>query len=172
MEQKDKRDAGKAGEGYESLSEILLAEHKGLGKLLSSVLAWYIDLLSQKLHEAGFVDLRPVHLRFFRELGLGGVTISTVAARAGITKQAASQMVKELTRLGYVKTMIDPQNLRTRTVSLTDKGSALIIATRHIIAEVQEMMIAELGRDDFESMVAGLLKLRNSAILKDETKRA
>src|SRR5438094_123670 len=55
-----------------------------------------------RLDAVGYTDLRPVHGSVFQFLKHSGATSSELAARLGVTKQAAGQIVDELERKGYV----------------------------------------------------------------------
>jgi DNA-binding MarR family transcriptional regulator len=154
--------------GYDALSEALLHQYKGLGKLLSSVLHQYIDMMSDKVQAAGFSDIRAVHIRILREIGLGGVSVTAVAGKVGITKQAASQMVKELIALGYVRLLVDPGSKRSRVILLTDRGVALVLAIREAVAEMQSMMVERLGPQVFHQMVTGLITLGESGVFRPD----
>lgn len=49
-----------------------------------------------------------------------------LAAHLGVTKQAGTQLVDELARLGYLTRGVHPHDRRARTVRLTDKGQDCI----------------------------------------------
>ncbi|QNP73571.1 MarR family transcriptional regulator [Streptomyces roseirectus] len=51
----------------------------------------------------GFEGVRPAHGFAFVRLAPDGASVGELAVRLGVTKQAASQMVEELVRKGYVE---------------------------------------------------------------------
>ena len=67
-------------------------------------------------------DIRPAHVPVFAGLEPGGTRISTLASRAGVTRQAMGAMVREVEALGYIKSGADPQDARATLVRLTDTG--------------------------------------------------
>jgi DNA-binding MarR family transcriptional regulator len=148
--------------------EEIVARRGGLGRLLSGLFFQYIGCIARRLQKLGYPDIRPAHLKILREIGLGGTNLGAIASKASITKQAASQMVKELVDLGYVRSLIDPANRRSRTIILTERGVKLIHHIRRIVEEMQKQLIGVVGKDDFERLVRSLLKLQESGILVSE----
>src|SRR5438046_1205237 len=60
----------------------------------------------------GYEDVTLVHTNLLANLDTDGTTISALARRAGVTRQAASQQVAELERAGYVQRRPDPTDRR------------------------------------------------------------
>jgi DNA-binding MarR family transcriptional regulator len=87
---------------------------------------------------------------------VGEITIRQLASELGVTHSAASQTVAALSRAGYVRTE-KGADARTRTVTLTDTGRALIPlfeaewrATEAAIAELEEEIpypLSQVARD-------------------------
>ncbi len=98
-----------------------------------------IDELHRRLAERGHPDVRPAHGYAFQAIGAEGATAGELGKRLGVTKQAAGQMVDELTRLGYVTRESDPNDGRRRLVRLTPKGVDCLRAS----ADVFEELVAE-----------------------------
>src|SRR5438128_764508 len=95
--------------------------------------------LTQRIHEGvlarGFDGLRPAHGFAFVRLSAGDATTTDVAAHLGMTKQAASQLVDELVRKGYVERRPHPRDARARLVVLTERGWACTRAAEEAAAE-------------------------------------
>src|SRR4051794_39516771 len=72
----------------------------------------------------GFDDIRPAHGFAFVRLAPNGATVGELAEHLGFTKQAASQLVEELVRKGYVQRLPHPTDARARLVVLTERGWA------------------------------------------------
>ncbi|NEB79403.1 MarR family transcriptional regulator, partial [Streptomyces sp. SID14478] len=74
---------------------------------LSAALLAAAGELTQRIDEGvrarGFDGVRPAHGFVFVRLSFGDATATDVAAHLGVTKQAASQLVDELVRKGYVE---------------------------------------------------------------------
>ena len=113
-----------------------------------------IDELHRRLAERGHPDVRPAHGYAFQAIGPDGTTATALGERLNITKQAAGQMVDELTRLGYVTREPDPDDGRRRLVQLTPRGVDCLRAS----ADVFEEIVAEWRArgDDVDAAVAAL----------------
>ncbi|MDJ0343125.1 MarR family transcriptional regulator [Streptomyces sp. H10-C2] len=110
----------------------------------------------------GFDDLRPAHGFAFTRLAPGGATAADLAEHLGVTRQAASQMVEELVRKGYVERRPHPDDARARLVVLTDRGWACTRAAEESAADAVRPWAALLGerrlhalRDDLARLAPG-----------------
>jgi DNA-binding MarR family transcriptional regulator len=81
-----------------------------------------------RIHELGFDDIRVAHGAVFRYIAAGGSRITHLAARAGMTKQSMAELVGYLQSRGYVRITPDPQDGRSRLVTLTERGEAVFQA--------------------------------------------
>ncbi|HZF90574.1 MarR family winged helix-turn-helix transcriptional regulator [Streptomyces sp.] len=88
---------------------------------------------------------RPAYGFAFTRLARGGATVTELAAHLGVTKQAASQLVDELVRKGYVERRAHPVDARARLLELTERGRACTRAAEEAAAEVVAEWSALLG---------------------------
>ena len=109
------------------------------------------------LHERGFDDLDAAHLNVFQYPGPEGARPSELAARLRISKQALNYLLGELERLGYLERRPDPEDLRSKRVALTSRGTSAVGAIRTAIAEVEAEWAQQLGKSRFEELL-GLLR--------------
>lgn len=116
-----------------------------------------IEELHRRLAERGHPDVRPAHGYAFQAIGAEGATAGELGVRLNVTKQAAGQMVDELTRLGYVTREPDPHDGRRRLVKLTPRGVDCLRASAAIFDEI----VAEWRArgDDVDAAVAALTGL-------------
>ena len=77
----------------------------------------------ERLHERGFDDLDAAHLNVFQYPGPQGARPSELAARLRISKQALNYLLGELERLDYLERRPDPDDLRSKRVVLTPRGT-------------------------------------------------
>jgi DNA-binding MarR family transcriptional regulator len=105
-----------------------------------------------KVAECGFRDMTPAFASLVPLLDEVGERPTVLARRAGITKQAISQLVHELEVRGYVEQIADPTDTRAKIVRLSERGVASRAACRamrqRIIAIAAEALggVAGLGR--------------------------
>lgn len=115
--------------------------------LTAALLAAAGDLtrrIDERVAARGF-EARPSYGFAFTRLAPDGATVTDLAAHLGVTKQAASQLVEELVRKGYVEKRPHPADARARLVVLTAYGWACTRAAEEAAAEVVAEWAASLG---------------------------
>ncbi|KPH98901.1 transcriptional regulator, MarR family [Actinobacteria bacterium OK074] len=105
--------------------------------------------LTRRIHEGvvarGFEGLRPAHGFAFTRLAPDGATVTDLAAHLGVTKQAASQLVDELVRKGYVERRSHPDDARSRLIVMTSLGWACAGAAEAAAVEAVRPWVGVLG---------------------------
>ena len=150
-------DARRASSG---IADPGLAEtRQSLGRMLYDLYRRYDGYVVHRLHQLGFDEIRPVHTNIIREVALTGTVLGEIAARANVTKQSASQVVKELVELGYLRAMIDPADARTRVVIFSDRGMALINSLGRIFEELDSKFSAHIGGEELARLRSSLSEL-------------
>jgi DNA-binding MarR family transcriptional regulator len=120
--------------------------------LASLFAGWALaDELQRRLAGEGFADSRFADGVVFQHLVGGPVTISTLAEKLGVTQQAASKAITDLSSRGYVSRRPDPADARARIVVLTDRGHAVIAAARKHRAAIDVELRKALGEDQVEN---------------------
>jgi DNA-binding MarR family transcriptional regulator len=114
--------------------------------LLAEVKDAISDELYTRLHEMGHGGIRPAHgcVFGFIERG-GGVRLTALADRSGLTKQAVGEAVADLERLGYVERVPDPSDGRAKIIRLTERGGQAAAAAEEIFADIERRFAAEVG---------------------------
>jgi DNA-binding MarR family transcriptional regulator len=103
------------------------------------------DLVIARLAERGHRVVRPAHGAVFQYLDDTGTTVSTLAARAQITKQAMAELVQHLERHGYVVRAPDPADRRAKLVLPTAKGRQVVAIAQELVPEVERHIDGVLG---------------------------
>ncbi|GAA4900751.1 DNA-binding MarR family transcriptional regulator [Stackebrandtia albiflava] len=128
-----------------ALAVVVLAAARGL-----------VDGIDARTRAAGFDDLRPAHGFVFARIAAGDAGISELAAHMGVTKQAASQLVDELSRKGYVRREPDPRDGRAKIVTLTARGVAATRAADQAAAELVGQWRQTLGAEAVGTLLDSL----------------
>ncbi|MGW2784591.1 MarR family winged helix-turn-helix transcriptional regulator [Streptomyces populi] len=127
---------------------------------LSAALLAAAGELTQRIHEGvvarGFEGVRPAHGFAFARLAPDGATVGDVAAHLGVTKQAASQLVEELVRKGYVERRPHPDDARARLVVLTELGWACTRAAEEAAADAVRAWAEVVGEGGMRALHACL----------------
>jgi DNA-binding MarR family transcriptional regulator len=111
------------------------------------------------LERAGSPGLRLSHAVLLRHLDREGTRASVLAERAGLTRQAITQAVDDLERLGYVTRLPDPDDGRAKIVAYTDHGRTAFDASRAIIADLETAYAERVGPRRYATMRGALAEL-------------
>ena len=104
-------------------------------------------------------ELRPTHNHVLRHLDRDGTRASVIAERAGLTRQAITQIVDELEEAGVVRREPDPEDGRAKRVVYTAAGRRGFDASRDRIAAITERWRAELGEERWAEFERALREL-------------
>src|SRR4051812_29329173 len=100
-----------------------------LGRLPLIALVHRLDRAFQthmvrEAHSRGRTDIKPAHNALFGILGAEGERASSLAARAGITRQSMGEVIRDLVGLGILEMVPDPDDGRAKVVHYTEEGIA------------------------------------------------
>jgi DNA-binding MarR family transcriptional regulator len=112
-----------------------------------------------KVAGCGFNGMTPAFASLMPLLDATGARPTTLAQRAGITKQAISQLVRELEARGYVEQVPDSTDTRAKIVRLTKRGVALHAASAEVRLEMQSVALAKLGKSRVSRLRRDLIEL-------------
>lgn len=85
-----------------------------------------------------------------------GVRLSDLAQKAGVTKQAMSELVVDLESLGYLKRSADPRDGRAKLICFTDKGRAAVVAAMQAFERMEGALDARTIRGIRRGLLAAL----------------
>ncbi|MDQ0580049.1 MarR family winged helix-turn-helix transcriptional regulator [Streptomyces rishiriensis] len=125
--------------------------HNSEALALSAALLAAAGELTRRINDGvvarGF-EARPAYGFAFTRLAPDGATVTELGAHLGVTKQAASQLVEELVRKGYVERRPHPEDARARLVVLTERGWECTRAAEEAAAEAVRAWVAVLGEGE------------------------
>lgn len=132
----------------QSLTVALLAASRAL-----------IDGISAGVRARGFDDVRPAHGFAFTRLTPDGATLTQLAEHLDVTRQAAAQLVDELTAKGYVERRPHPDDARARLIVLTAKGWACTRAADAAMADAVRPWATALGERRLGALREDLMRI-------------
>ncbi|MFD3837847.1 MarR family winged helix-turn-helix transcriptional regulator [Streptomyces sp. NPDC058642] len=97
-------------------------------------------------------EARPMYGFAFTRLAPDGATVTDLAVHLGVTKQAASQLVEDLVRKGYVERRPHPEDARARLVVLTERGWACTRAAEEAAAEAVRAWVELIGEGEVRAL--------------------
>ncbi len=101
--------------------------------------------LIARLAEQGHPEVRLPHGNVFQYLDDDGTTVSVLAERAQMTKQAMAQLVAHLEAEGYVERIADPADRRAKLVRATARGRDVYAIVRAFVADTDARLDRALG---------------------------
>jgi DNA-binding MarR family transcriptional regulator len=114
------------------------------------------DLVIPHLVEEGFGELRPAHAAVFQYLDDTGTTVSALAQRAHMTKQAMAELVSHLEQHGYVRRTPDPADRRAKLVQPTDRGRRVLAVAQSLVPDLERRVLLRIGEERLRQLRADL----------------
>jgi DNA-binding MarR family transcriptional regulator len=148
----------------ESLS--LKTEDMLIGALLRVPAQAIHRRLIKDLNAAGFDGLTLPHIPVLQFPGPDGVRPSTLAERAGMSKQAMNQLLRSLEGLGYIVRSDAPHEGGARLVRFTKRGHAAFAKIVDILHDIEREWRAQLGPKRFAQLKTLLVVVWDSPLVR------
>jgi DNA-binding MarR family transcriptional regulator len=134
-----------------------------LGVLLREAFVALNDVVIARLAERGHGVVRAAHGVVFQYLDDTGTTVSLLAERAQITKQAMAELVRHLEIHGYVDRVPHPSDRRAKLVVPTERGRDVMAVAQQLAPELENQIKSLLGPDRFQALREDLQAIRRAA---------
>jgi DNA-binding MarR family transcriptional regulator len=122
--------------------------------------------LIRGLNAAGFSGLTLPHMAVLQFPGPDGARPTTLAERAGMSKQAMNQLLRSLQSLGYIARSDATDEGRARIICFTKRGRAAWAKTHDLLHDIEREWTAELGPKDFAQLKALLCRVWESPLIR------
>lgn len=123
---------------------------------LRQLLALKYDWIETTLHEYakqnGYGHLTPALTRLFGHIRKKPVSISDLARKMMISRQAVHKLLIEAKEMGYVELIDDDQDKRIKLVKFTPVGLEMAQTGNQDLVSIEKNLISVLGQDDFEHL--------------------
>lgn len=133
-------------------SRDLPADRLAIGQLLARLLLEFRAELAAPAAARGYADIRQPHLHIFGNVGIDGVRLTDLAARAQLSLATTSDLVTELQQLGYLERRSDPRDRRAKLIFPTRLGRQALDDAGHRVAEIEQQWRELLDTDRFDAM--------------------
>ncbi len=97
------------------------------------------------VHAGGFGAITEVQMALVQNLDLHGTRLTTIAARARMTKQSILELVDKAAALGFVERRADPDDRRAKIIAFTATGLEMLELVREGVALAERRMVAVMG---------------------------
>jgi DNA-binding MarR family transcriptional regulator len=144
-----------------TLTELEARRSLNLRQLLTRSTRAVNERIVAALRARGFPDARVAHSSVLANLELRGSTVTEIARRALLPKQAISKMALELQEFGYLERSRHDSDGRAVVVRFTRKGRKLMRATFDVIADIEYAAQARLGPRRYAALRSSLLLLED-----------
>ena len=105
----------------------------------------HIAAVTACLAKRGYDDFPFASASLLWLLDEGGTRSTELAQRAGVTKQAMSQLVRLMERQGYLEQVTDPADTRAKRVRMTRRGEAVKTACVEVREQLNRKLAKTLG---------------------------
>jgi DNA-binding MarR family transcriptional regulator len=120
------------------------------------------ELLYEEFSARGFGEVRPAYgsvlLPLFEEDGL---RMGALAARARLSKQTMTTLIRLMEEAGLVTRGPDPHDGRAILVRLTARSREFAPVARQVVAELEGRIARRLTADAYRALRAGLKEVRD-----------
>ena len=118
----------------------------------------------RELNAAGFDELRLPHMAVLQFPGPDGARPSTLAERAGMSKQAMNQLLRSLEGFGYIVRSDAKDDGRSSVVRFTKRGRAAYSKIADILDRIEREWMVELGPKRFAELKEMLVRVWESPL--------
>jgi DNA-binding MarR family transcriptional regulator len=129
---------------------------QNLRRLLAAATRALNRHITRELHRQGYRDTRPGHAALLANLDLAGNSVTEVAERAQISKQAMARLAVELEDMGIISRRVDGSDKRALTLSFTKRGRDLIRSTVAVVDEVERDLARQIGERSMATLKRSL----------------
>lgn len=140
-------------------SRDLPVDRLAVGQLLVRLLGQFRAELFAPAAERGYLDLREPHLHIFGNLGVDGVRLTELAARAQLSLATTSELVSDLEKLGYLERRPDPADGRAKLIFPTRRGRQALDDAGDRVAQIEQHWAQLLGPARFADTCRALQQL-------------
>jgi DNA-binding MarR family transcriptional regulator len=123
-----------------------------LRQLLLKRSNWLEERILRSAPRFGYGFVTPAMHRLFTHMPRKPVSMSELARRLAVSRQAVHQTVAEACRRGILELVEDPSDARVRKVRFTDKGLTMVRTASQSVKSIEAELERRLGPRDFAAL--------------------
>ena len=112
-----------------------------------------------RLRETTGQPVRAAHTALLPHIDLEGTRLTELARRLGTTKQAAAELVSELTDMGLLERVADPVDGRAKLIRFSKKGRAGLLQGLALLGQLEAEISHAIGERRAKALHEALLRL-------------
>jgi DNA-binding MarR family transcriptional regulator len=125
---------------------------RSLRQLLLQRSDWFEDRVLKAAPRFGYRFVTPAMHRLFAHMPSKPVSISELARRLTVSRQAVHQTVAAACRRGIVELIEDPSDARARKVRFTAKGMKMVRSASQVVRSIETDLAGRLGPRDLAAL--------------------
>jgi DNA-binding MarR family transcriptional regulator len=122
-------------------------ETPNLKQLLLARSDWFAREIMKGVRSSEYAFITPAQSRLLAHMGGKPTSMSELARRLAISRQAVHKTVTELARRGILELRDDPRRGNSKLVVYTEKGRLLNRAGAQIIGQIEERIAHSIGSE-------------------------
>ncbi|MEO6713286.1 MAG: MarR family transcriptional regulator [Mycobacteriales bacterium] len=116
------------------------------------LMGWLLKDVSRMLEsDSTLGGLRSSHYRVLRAVPRGGIRITELGARVGMTTAGSGQFVKTLVESGHLRVEVDDADRRSRVVVRTVAGDRAVVAIGRCIRRIEDGWAKRVGASRYDA---------------------
>lgn len=127
-----------------------------IGVALVRAYEWFDDALLARMHQLDCPEMTRSHSMLYSYLDPEGSQPAELARRIGISRQAVHKTLNEMTGLGLIELVPNPDDQRAKVVIPTERGREQIALARQVLAELERELEERIGSERMAGLRAAL----------------
>lgn len=123
-----------------------------LRHLLLARSEWFEQRVLEEAAQNGYGFVTPAMHRMFAHLGRQAVSLSELARRLAVTRQALHQTATEALALGLVEMIDCDSDRRLKLVRFSDKGLRMSATAAHVLERLEDELAQRIGPKDLATL--------------------
>ena len=103
--------------------------------------------MAERIRRKGYADFQPSFTALLANLDTEGTRVGAIARRMRTSRQAASQLLREIESRGYVERLPDPDDRRAVIARHTPSGRRILADAIDVMRGIEAEYAAALGSD-------------------------
>jgi DNA-binding MarR family transcriptional regulator len=123
-----------------------------LRQLLLTRCEWFEEQVLSDAEKSGYGFVTPSMNRLFAHMRYRPMSISDLARKMGISRQAAHQTIGEAMRHDLLEFVDSEADKRIKLVRFSKRGLEMTAIAAKSIAKIEKRLQARIGKDDMETL--------------------
>lgn len=136
----------------QELEQLESLRPRGLSRLLLLARRNFVMEIARLIQETGQALVPDSCLMLLPHIDIGGTRSTDIARRAGMTKQAVTQVIQQMEKAGLVQKKADPADARAILISFTEFGIGYLRDMHAVIDRVELDLSKQLGQEQMKQL--------------------